>query len=242
MSGVWGYGIATAATSSGTVTVNAGGTVVTMNAPRDLTLAAGDPVTYLRVGSTWYVLQRYGTAAAADVDNPAPPPPKPVTVTGSKTFTPVETRSRQGSKWRTDNDDVYQGQFGGNGNHTGCAFYGNGPRSLAGATVTGVKVKMRRRNAGGITAAQDTTLWLVVQKTRPSGAPTLGGSTIDGPNLAWGQTTTWTLPDSWGQAMVDGTAGGLAIFESDGSPYVILDGRGRYSASFALTINYTRTL
>jgi hypothetical protein len=42
--------------------------------------------------------------------------------------------------------------------------------------------------------------------------------------------------------MVDGTAGGLAIFESDGDPYVILDGRGRYASSFALTINYSRTL
>lgn len=239
---IWGYGIATAAKSSGTVTVNVGGTVVTMNAPRDLTLAADDPVVYLRVGSKWYVLQRYGTgAAAAQPDNPTTPPPKPTTVSGSKTFTPVETRSRQGSKWRTDNDDVYQGEFGGNGNHTGCAFYGNGPRSLAGATVTSAKVKLRRKNAGGITAAQDTTFRLVTQKTRPSGAPTLTSST-DGPNLKWGEATTFTIPTAWAQEMVDGTAGGLALFESDGSPYVILDGRGKYSASFSLTINYTRTL
>lgn len=238
----WGYGIATAAKSSGTVTVDVGGTVVTMQAPRDLTLASGDPVTYFRVGSRWFVIQRYGTGTAASVpDNPTPPPPKPTTVTGSKTFTPVETRSRQGSKWRTDNDDVYQGEYGSNGVHVGCAFYGNGPRSLAGATVTSAKVKLRRRSAGGAASAQDTTFRLVTQKTRPSGAPTLTSST-DGPNLAWGASTTFTIPTSWAQAMVDNTAGGLAIYESDGSPYVILDGRGRYSASFSLTINYSRTL
>lgn len=240
--GVWGYGRATGAKSGGTVTVDTGGITVTMHAPRDLTLAADDPVVYLRIGSKWYVVQRYGEAAAAEQpDNPAPPPPKPTTVTGSRTFTPVETRSRQGSKWRTDNDDIYQGEYGSNGNHVGCAFYGNGPRSLAGATVTSAKVKLRRRSAGGAASAQDTTFRLVTQRTRPSGAPTLTSST-DGPNLKWGASTTFTIPDSWAQEMVDGTAGGLAIFESDGSPYVILEGRGRYSASFSLTINYTRTL
>jgi hypothetical protein len=240
--GVWGYGRATAAKSSGTVTVDTGGTVTTMQAPRDLTLAADDPVIFQRVGSKWYVVQRYGTgAAAAQPDNPTPPPPKPSSVSGTRTFTPVETRSRQGSKWRTDNDDVYQGEYGGNGVHVGCAFYGNGPRSLAGSTVTSAKVKLRRRSAGGAASAQDTTFRLVTQKTRPSGAPTLDDTT-DGPNLRWGEATTFTIPTAWAQEMVDGTAGGLAIYEADGSPYVILDGRGRYSASFSLTIAYTRSL
>lgn len=238
-----GVGTAVGAASGGLVTVTVNGVDVSMLAARDVTFAAGDPVAFIRAGGMWVAVCRTGTGPppAPPSPNPSPPPPKPTTVTGSKTFTPVETRSRQGSKWRTDNDDVYQGQYGGNGNHTGCAFYGNGPRSLAGATVTSASVTLRRRNAGGITAAQDTTFWLVGEKTRPSGAPTLGSST-DGPNLAWGQRTTFTIPTSWAQAMVDGTAGGLAIFESDGAPYVILDGRGRYSASFALTIRYSRTI
>ncbi len=238
-----GVGTAVGAAADGLVTVTVNGVDVQMLAARDVSFAAGDPVAFVRAGGVWVAMCRTGTAAPPPPLSPPPPPPppKPVTVTGSKTFTPVETRSRQGSKWRTDNDDVYQGQYGGNGTHTGCAFYGNGPRSLAGATVTSARVKLRRRNAGGITAAQDTTFRLVTQRTRPSGAPTLGSST-DGPNLAWGQSTTFTIPTSWAQAMVDGTAGGLAIFESDGSPYVILDGRSHYSSAFALTINYSRTL
>lgn len=238
-----GIGQAVGTKSGGMLTVSVNGVLTSMLANRDVTFADGDGVAFLRVGGLWVAVCRVGTAATVPPTdaNPTTPPPKPTTVTGSKTFTPVETRSRQGSKWRTDNDDVYQGEYGSNGNHTGCAFYGSGPRSLAGATVTSASVQLRRRSAGGAASAQDTTFRLVTQSTRPSGAPTLT-STTDGPNLSWGQTTAFTIPTAWAQAMVDGTAGGLAIFESDGSPYVILDGRGHYGSAFALTIRYSRTI
>lgn len=228
---------------SGLVTVTIGGTATDVLAARGTTYAAGDRVAVLRIGAVWVAVCLLGTAAPAPpVDpNPTPPPPKPVTVTGSKTFTPVETRSRQGTKWRTDNDDVYQGAYGGNGNHAGCAFYGSGPRSLAGATVTSASINVRRKNAGGITAAQTTTLRLMTDKTRPSGGPTLGASTT-GPSLKWGAAASFTIPTSWAQAMVNGTAGGLCIFDAGGSPYVILDGHAAYSSSFALTIRYSRTI
>jgi hypothetical protein len=236
-----GTGIAAGAKSSGLLTVTVDGVDIVMQAARDVTFAAGDRVAFIKASGIWVAVCRIDTGAvAAQPDNPPPPPPKPVTRTGSKTFTPVETRSRQGSKWRTDNDDVYQGEYGGWGNHVGCAFYGSGPRSLAGATVTSASVKLRRRRSGGVTAAQDTTFWLLAERTRPSGAPTRGSST-DGPNLKWGQSTTFAIPTAWAQAMVDGTSGGLAIFESDGAPYVILDGRSHYSASFQLTIKWSRT-
>lgn len=237
-----GVGIAVGPASGGLITVTVLGTDVVMLAARDVVFAAGDPVAFIRAGSRWVAVCRTGTAVVPVpvVPSPSPPPPRPTIVTGTKTFTPVETRSRQGSKWRTDNDNVYQGEYG-SGNHAGCAFYGSGPRSLAGATVTSARVKLRRATFGGVTAAQDTTFRLMTDKTRPAGGPTLGAST-DGPNLAWGQATTFTIPTSWAQAMVNGTAGGLCVFEADGDPYVILDGRGRYGSAFALTINYSRTL
>lgn len=234
-------GTAQGAKSSGVATFTINGVSVSCQVPRDLTVAANDVCLIQRVGSQWFAVQRYYSAAAANIENPTVPPPKPTVVTGSLVCAPVETRSYRTvfGGWRDDNDDVYQGQYSGNGNHTGCAFYGNKPRSLAGATVTSATVKLRRRSAGGRASAQDTTFWLVTEKTRPSGAPTLGSST-DGPNLKWGESDTFTIPDSWAQAMVDGTAGGLAIHESDGSPYVILAGRGSYSASFTLTIRWQR--
>lgn len=236
-----GIGYAQAAKASGLLQVRVAGGVVTMLAARDVTFAAGDRVAFVRVGDQWVAVCRIDTAAVTDLpDVDVVPPSKPSTVRGSRTFTPVETRSRQGDRWRTDNSDVYQGQYGGNGNHIGAAFYGNGPRALAGATVTAARVRMRRRNGGGVTAAQSTTLRLVTERTRPSGAPTLTSSTA-GPSLRWGQTATFTVPAAWAQAMVDGTAGGLALYDADGSPYVIMDGRGAYAAAFSLTIDWTRT-
>lgn len=236
-------GTTTAAKSGSTVLVSVAGTVTLCQAPRDLALGAGDPVAVLKQDSVWYVVQRYETAApAADTDELSPPPdPKPTTVTGTLVVSPVETRSYRNSKWRTDNDDVYQGEYGGQGNHTGAVFYGSKPLSLDGATVTDAYIKVRRPDKGGANAAQATTMRLVSQRTRPGGAPTLG-STTSGPSLRRGQTTSaFDIPVSWAQAMVDGTAGGLAFYESGGSPYVIFSGRGDWSSAFALTIKWRRT-
>ena len=234
-----GTGVAMGAAVAGVVQVNVNGVQVGMYAAQGATYALGDPVAFMRVGNVWVIATKYGISP---VSLPAidPPPSHPATVTGLKTFTPVETRSRRGSIWRTGTDDVVQGQYGSTGNNTGCAFYGSGPRALAGATVTSASVTLQRAVSGGSPAAQDTEFWLVTQTVRPAGAPTLTLST-DGPDLAWGELSSFTVPTAWAQAMVDGTAGGLAIFQSGGSPYVILDGRGRFTSSFALTIRYSRT-
>ncbi|MCQ9187009.1 hypothetical protein KMT30_49810, partial [Streptomyces sp. IBSBF 2953] len=77
------------------------------------------------------------------------------------------------------------------------------------------------------------TLRLVSQATRPSGAPTLNESAA-GPSLGVinqvsPSESTFTIPTSWAQAMVDGTRGGLAISISSDSPYIRLAGRGSWS-------------
>jgi hypothetical protein len=223
-------------------TADIGGVVTTIEVARDLSISAGDGLLVARAGNTWYAISRTGTAAPSVPDTPPPPPPKPRpdTTTGKLIVSPIETRSRQGSKWRTDNDNVYQGAYGGNGNHIGCAFYGTKPRSLAGATVTGVYTRIRRLDSGGTNSAQDTTLRLVAERFRPSGAPTMG-SVADGPNLRRGETRNGIqLPNSWGQAMVDATAGGIAVYDASGSPYLILAGRGAWSAAWTLTIYWQR--
>lgn len=236
-------GAAASTVSSGVASVTVGGITVSANVLRGLTLAVGDPVLIARQGSTWWVLGALFTAAPVVDDNDAPdvpPPPKPTITRGTLVVAPVETRSYRSGKWRTDTDDVYQGEYGGYGNHTGCAFYGNKPRSLAGATVTAARLKVKRLRAGAF-AAQSTTLRLVTQKTRPAGAPTLGSST-SGPSLAVGSSTSsFTVPTSWAQSMVDGTAGGLAVFEADGSPYVRLAGRGSWAPAFTLSIDWQRS-
>jgi hypothetical protein len=235
--------IATAAKAGSTVTVNIFGVETTVNVLRDVTVAAGDGV-YVDVKPTgdWWVIGRTGTTTITLPTEVQPEPPiaKPVVTSGASTFSPVQTASRQGTRWRDDNDDVYQGEYSGNGNHVGVFFYGSSINSLAGVTVTKVIMRIRRLNKGGAASAQALTLRLVTEKKRPSGAVTLG-STTSGPSLRWGQTVgDFVLPNSWGQALVDGTAGGIAVYVAGGSPYVILAGRGSYSAAGTLRISYFR--
>ena len=228
--------------SSGYVSVLIGDVTTNVMINRDLTVGAGDRVVVNKINGQWVAVCRVDTAAVTLPDNPSAPPPKPPVTNGSKTFTPVETRSyRTTYGWRTDNADVYHGEWGSWGNHTGCVFYGSAPRSLAGATVTSASIKVARPsdNPGQAYAATANVMRLMTNKTRPSGTVTLTSSTA-GPLLKSGATTTFTIPDSWAQAMVDGTAGGLAFFDADGSPYVIFSGKGRSASAFTLTIKYTR--
>lgn len=231
---------AVTAKSGDTCTAWINGQTTTIKVARDLTVAANDLLLVIRTGLYWVATQRLGTAAVTPpIDNGGAPNQPPSATTGTTVFGPVETRSYRNGAWRTDNDDIYQGQYGGAGNHTGCAFYGSGPRSLAGATVQSAVIQVRRKRGGGITAPQATTMRLVTQATRPGGAPTLGAST-SGPTLGWGGTASFTIPTSWAQAMVDGTAGALGFFVGGGSPYVIFDGRGAYGPSFSVTIKWQR--
>jgi len=231
-------GTAVTTKSGSTCTVTIGDTDVTVQVARDLTVAVGDVLLVLRQGSAWWAISRLYAAAPVAVVNDAAPIPKPTVTHGTLVTAPVETRSYRGSAWRTDVDDVRQGSYGGWGNHIGCAFYGSKLRSLSGATVTGAGVRVRRLS-GGVFGSQTATLRLVTQATRPSGAPTLTSSTT-GPALAVGKTGSFTVPTAWAQAMVDGTAGGLAIYDAGGSPYIVLAGRSDWAAAFTLTVNWSR--
>lgn len=232
------YATATAAKSGQTVTANVNGAVVTMLVARDLTVDLGDVLLVQRVDrGQWIVLCRaYGSAPAAP-DNPDPPDPQPPIVTGTTVIGPVETRSYRGS-WRTDNSDVYQGEYGGYGNHRGCVFYGDAPASLAGATVLSATMPVRRI-PGGFNAAQVTSIWLTTEKTRPAGAPTLSGPSA-GPTLAVGSTTEFVIPTHWAQGIVDGTYGGFAFYEADSDPYVKFAGRDTWPSAFTMTVNWQR--
>lgn len=233
---------ATAAKSGSTVTAEINGTTVTVQVARDLSVSSGDVLMVIRIGAQWFAFGRAYTAAPAAPSNATAPNPKPSVTSGTLVVSPVETRSYRGTYgWRTDNTDVYHGQYGGWGNHTGAVFYGTKPRSLSGATVTDAKIRVRRPSGTGSTyAAVATTMRLMTNATRPSGAPTLTSSTT-GPSIKAGATDdSFDIPNSWAQAMVDGTAGGLAFYDVSGSPYIIYAGRGRWSAAFTLTIKWQR--
>lgn len=229
---------ATAAKSGQTVAATINGVATVVHVARDLSVASGDVLLVVQYGTLWVAVGRMFAAAPAQTFPDVPPAPDPVITTGYMTVPPVETRTYQNSSWRTDNDNVYQGEYGGTGLRTGCVFYGSQPRSLAGATVTAARIQVRRE-AGGAFAAQTATMRLMTQSTRPGGAPTLTSSTT-GPSLATNTSTVFTVPTAWAQSIVDGTAGGLAFYDGDGNPYMVFAGRSRWSPAFTMTIDWRR--
>jgi hypothetical protein len=251
-------GIAVTAASSGACLAQFGGVTVTARVATTVTVAVGNILLAARLGSTYYVISVVPAAPSATpatppppdtapVDTGDPPPaPKPTVTTGTLTCVPAVTACYRDGSWRSDGDpvnsfDLFQGRYGGSsyGRNTGAAFYGGKPHTLNGATCTKATVKIKRLSAGDF-AARSATLRLVSQTTRPGGAPTLNEST-SGPGLKIGDSTTFTLPTSWGQALIDGTRGGIAISVSSDDPYIHLAGRGSWSAAMTLTLSWRRT-
>lgn len=231
--------IALSTVSSDQASISVNNETFTAFVAKGLTLAVNDIVLATRVGSVWYVHSILRTTAPVpEPTNPSVPPPKPAVKTGRLTVPPVETRSWRDGKWRTDSDDVLQGSYGGYGNSTGVAWYGSLPRTLAGKTVTSASIRVRRERAGDF-ADRTATLRLATERTRPSGAPTLGSSAT-GPKLAVNElNSAFAIPTAWAQAMVDGTSGSLAVFASSGAPYMRFAGKSSYSPAWTMTINWT---
>ncbi len=232
--------IATSAKTGSTATADIGGTNVTVEVARDVSVSSGDALILSRSNGTFYVVGRAGIAAPAALpDSPPPVPPPKQTQRGQLVISPVETRSYRNGAWRLDTDEIVQGAYGALGNSTGVAFYGDKPRSLEGAIITGVQLQVRRADRGGGNASTDTTAWLVTESARPAGAPTLSASTA-GPSIRRGYTASVALPASMGQALVDGTAGGIAVYAASGTPFVVFAGQGEWSPSFTVILSWER--
>ena len=255
-------GTAVTASASGACLATIGGIQVTVRTVNALTVSIGDKLLIIRHGSTYYAIAAYTGAPALPPTPPAvgdppavspgdpAPAPKPVVTTGSLVCTPVATSTWRDSGWRTDigsstSADTYQGRYGGSslGRNSGFAFYGSKPRSLSGATVTQATVRLRRLSSGDY-GQRSPTMRLVTESTRPGSFPTLNETTT-GPALGvQGQVSpsdaTFNLPTSWGQAMVDGTRGGLCINIGADDPYIRLAGRASWSAAWTLTLYWRR--
>ena len=248
---------ATTSVSGGAVLATAAGITITVRVTTGLSPAQGDRILVVRHGSVYWGI---ATIPAPPTVTPTPvaapdtapdtgdtaPAPKPTVTTGTLTCVPTATACYRDGSWRSDGDptnsfDLYQGRYSGSsfGRNTGCAFYGSKPHTLNGATCTKATVKLKRLSAGDF-AARAVTLRLVSQTSRPSGAPTLNEST-GGPSLKIGDTSTFTLPNSWGQALIDGSRGGIAINVGSDDPYIHLAGRGSWSAAMTLTISWRRS-
>jgi hypothetical protein len=231
--------VARSVKSGSTLTVNVDGYDITVQCARDLTPAINDVLLLQLTATGWVALARLYTAAVDYAPDAYPAPPPTALVRGGRlVLFARSTGSYRDGKWRTDSDDVVQGATGGYGNSVGAAFYGTKPTSLAGATVTAAALTLVRY-PGAPYASLTPTMRLATETDRPTGTPTLT-STSAGPAMVSGQTVSWTVPPAWAQAMVNGTAGGIAVYNAAGTPYVRLRGRATNSSAFTLTIDWER--
>jgi hypothetical protein len=235
-------GVILAAPAGGRVSVRVDGATLSLPLIRSYAPTVGDTCLVLRRESSGWVLGALGTAPPA-----APPPttnvPPPVADdptaakprTGSDVFVPTSSGTYRDGAWLPDTVDVYQGDASGRGLNYGAAYYGAGPNGIRGATVTRARLRIRRQ-VGGSSFPQAPTLRLLTGTVRPAGAPVSSSST-PGPALAAGEETTYDLPTSWGQALVDGTAGGIGTWvDPDPNPYIRTDG-----PTLAVLLDWTRS-
>lgn len=232
-----------------TVNVNFLGTTIRCRAVRGLSTAAGDVVLAVRSGRELVVMERLHAAAPGADPNASffPPNPWASVQTGTSVFHPIETRSyRDTGGWRKDTDDTFQGDWGGN-RHKGCAFYGNGPRSLFGAEVMSAYVKVKRQLDSTWSPYEATTLKRFTEKRRPTNFPPtdvnfLSGSAT-GPRLRRGESQNFVIPTLYAQELVDGTAGGLAIHQNlADAPKARLEGRASWAPAWTLVVNWRRVI
>ncbi|MEV4350964.1 hypothetical protein AB0J83_41435 [Actinoplanes sp. NPDC049596] len=242
MATIQGQIVGTKVGSTVKVRIRGGKTVVTAEVARDLTVANNDLVNMDRVSNKYYVAYRVRTAAALPppTESPSEPTPKPELITGTDTFSPIETRTWNTNKWRMDTSDLFQGTETGLA-HTGVVFFGDQLKSLKDATITNARLTgiARIPYAGTYTSAA-STIWLVTQNKRPSGAPTRTSS-IAGPALTVGAILpSFDIPNSWVDDMADGDAGGLAFYDADGSPDIRYAGMGSYPEAMQLIVEWER--
>jgi hypothetical protein len=182
-------------------------------------------------------------SAAASVPPPvtgggggAPPPP-PAQTAGTLTVTAINSGSWQvGGTWAWAGTDVYQWRYGSNRENRGAWFYGHAAAQLAGATITGARIRLGARlRIGSFNAAQVLHLYRHANASRPGGDVTR----VAGPHditLAPGAGPQWVdIPVAWGQDLVSG--GGIALA---GSPYVGIAGVGSDPASGQLQLDWRR--
>jgi hypothetical protein len=233
---------ATSASAAAACTARVNGVELPISLARDLTVASGDVLLVHKVVDRYVGCCRLFTAAPTpDADQLyEQPDPNTALVQGQTVIMPVFTGTYRDGVWLTSTSDTMQGAYGGFGNATGVAVYGPKPATLVGATVLQATVRLAR-GQGGLTTAAATTLRLVTETAQPPGAPTLTSSTA-GPTLEPGESLeAFELPVAWGQALADGTAGGLALFDADGDPFARFDGRGTDPTAWMLTVDWERS-
>lgn len=206
---------------------------VTWHVQAGATFAVNDVVAVLWQSSTGIAVAKVGAVTPPSPPGQTNPGGAP---SGRDTFPTLDTASWNGGRWRTDTDNVMQGEWESWGLNYGAAFYGGAFRSLAGATVTGAALFLPRYSGGGANAPQTLHLYRHTSDLRPSGDVSRVAGPFDVTSPARGGSAWVAIPTSLIQACVD-SGGGLGIA---GNPYVIIQGRSLRADTFSVVVDWRR--
>lgn len=159
-----------------------------------------------------------------------------VAATGSSSW-----RDAFGGEWRSDvGSRVYQGQYGGYGNHKGLWYYPSMVAGLTGKTVTRLQIHVRRATSGGNFGGVPLQFWLHNYAGQPVGEPAVfnGPTAVDGGAPSIGATVDVDLPASWANQLLAGVAAGIAIHDPSAANYSILEGVREDPTSGTLSFTY----
>lgn len=187
---------------------------------------------------TPWVIGQSSTDVPPPSSDPAPPPPPPAPGgTGVTSFAAVASgyfSTTYGWSGATSwGSRLMQGTSG--GTNTGAWFYGAGPRSLAGRTISRAEVFVHRTPGYGAGGVSTVHLYRHTSDARPGGNVALVAGPTDVAR-ARGQADWVDVPTAWAQAIVD-DGGGLGIY---GSPYLVLEGIREDPQSGLLRLTWAR--
>lgn len=172
-------------------------------------------------------------------------PVAPATTTRTDTFYPIASASWRDvyGGWRTDNDDVYQGAYGGAGTHRGYYFYDHAAirAKLAGRVIDTAEVWAYRLTGSGDGGAEPLHLWAhnhdrAVEGT--TGTPSLGVDYAVLGSLAPGTSDWMAEHPNLGVALRDNTAKGICFYDGTAN-YLKLAGRSAGRGNGAIRIKST---
>jgi phage minor structural protein len=123
--------------------------------------------------------------------------------------------------WRTDS--VYQGDPGSwapqIGNYRGLWFfdYQNIRNALSGKTIKSIRIYLTRQSKGGYYSSRPLYFYTHNNTSASVGSPALSNSAGNLASFSPGESKWVELPKSFGEALKNGTARGIAIYDSSGS-------------------------
>lgn len=233
---------------AGTVGIDFGGGQIV---DRAYVLSSYDPVigaaveVLQRTKSTWLVLGEIrGSNSTTLGFTRSWAFPYNVTPANPSVADPFVVNANAVRSWRVTDpwtkNEAYQGAYTTTwGYYRGLYFYGNGAFSpIAGATCTGITIRLHRTGSGGNGGAEPCWIAPHVHESVPTGSPYFAESAVNVGSLAWNGVGTFALPTSWGQGLIDGTYKGFGHLYLGTSDYAIFHAYGTDSLTGQLSIGW----